>query len=251
MISDPKKWFHGKKNVLFVHAHPDDETIATGGVLAALSENGLNPSVLTLTRGEQGEIRPEAQAEFKSAGSLAALRLQERAKALEVLGVFEHELLGQGSARVASAKDVVYQDSGMEWGPDGLAVPSSASPAEALTKWPAVDLINDVMAYAVHVEAEAVVSYDEIGGYGHPDHILSHQLAKAIAYGLEIDFWQIEHDCEDTDAETYDVSEWQATKFLALRPYASQLKVVDEKTIEHVGGQVHEIPLFECYKKVL
>ncbi|MBE8146215.1 PIG-L family deacetylase [Brevibacterium casei] len=81
--------------ILFVHAHPDDETIATGGTIAALAAEGDQVTVLTATRGEGGEvIPPEMKALEGDRAGLASVRESEIAEAMRSLGVTDHRFLG-------------------------------------------------------------------------------------------------------------------------------------------------------------
>ena len=84
---------------LFVHAHPDDETLQTGALLARLASRGVETIVVTCTRGEQGEIVPgTAPADLDPAG-LVKVRERELAAAVETLGVAQHMFLGAPVAR--------------------------------------------------------------------------------------------------------------------------------------------------------
>src|SRR5699024_2726508 len=109
------KWFSGAKRVMFVHAHPDDETIATGGTLAALAEAGLEPLVVTLTRGERGEVVDGPLAHLAGTDGLAPHRQAELAAALAMLGVERHAFLGVPPARAEGLPPTIYEDSGMAW----------------------------------------------------------------------------------------------------------------------------------------
>lgn len=262
-------WFGGAESVLFMHAHPDDETIGTGGTIAGLVSMGRKPSVLTFTRGEQGETTESVSKRIAEGAGLVDLRVAELQSALEILGVEEHAFLGTHPARAigdtAIGDTVIYEDSGMEWGADGFARASSTVGDAAATKHPAVNVINDAIAYAVHVEAEAIVSYDALGGYGHPDHILAHRVARAVAYGLEIPFYSIETKFEEsiepaglpidedgvedrsTPLITIDVTPWMSQKIEALSKFESQVTVIGDDELEHVGGQRHKIATSEAY----
>ena len=109
--------------VLFVHAHPDDESTATGASMSALSRAGAQVDLLTATRGEMGEVIP---ADFKHleawhpgttdrGEALGQLRQKELSEALRILKVSHHEYLGRGDARAENGASI-YRDSGMEWG---------------------------------------------------------------------------------------------------------------------------------------
>jgi LmbE family N-acetylglucosaminyl deacetylase len=133
--------------VLF-HAHPDDESIGTGGTIAKAVKSGHRVVLVTATRGEKGEY-PEG---FLAPGeTLAEKREQEMAAAVEVLGIARHEFLG-------------YRDSGM------MGTPENDDPAAF---WQAdVEEAAQRLAKILEEErADVLTVYDENGIYGHPDHI--------------------------------------------------------------------------------
>ncbi|WP_244301214.1 PIG-L family deacetylase [Leucobacter insecticola] len=254
-------WFGGVPRVMFVHAHPDDETISSGGTLAALSEAGLEPLLVTLTRGEQGEVTPGPFAALQGTEDLAPHRQNELATALAMLGVERHVFLGVPPARAEGLPPTIYEDSGMVWGADGRATAAPDSSADALTRVPVAEALNDLIAAAATAGAGAIVSYDDDGGYGHPDHVFAHRLARAVAHGLEIPFWVIVTgaDGEDPDSldqarddsaiERHDVSPWFDRKVAALRAHGTQLSV-DGEEIVHVGGQRQPIDRFEVFRRM-
>lgn len=158
--------------ILFVHAHPDDETITTGGTIAALSGEGAQVTVLSATRGEDGEVIP---ADLKglegNRAGLARVRESEIAEAMAALGVREHLFLG-GSAHT-------FEDSGMEWGGDGHAVAASTMPANALCAAELTTVARYIAAVIDEVRPHAVITYASNGGYGHPDHVRVHEATVA------------------------------------------------------------------------
>src|SRR5690554_3155725 len=118
-MTDVNEWFDGRSRVLFVHAHPDDETITTGGTLAALAEAGREPLLVTLTRGERGEVMPGPLEALAGTHGLAVVRQNELKTALGMLGTERHLFLGVPPARAAGLAPTIYEDSGMRWGADG------------------------------------------------------------------------------------------------------------------------------------
>lgn len=235
LMNDVSLWFDALPRVLFVHAHPDDETITTGGTLAALAAAGREPLLVTLTRGERGEVTEGPFAGLTGDG-LAAHRETELAAALAMLSAepgIRHAYLGTPPARAAGHVRRRYEDSGMRWGEDGMATTADDASPAALTRADAVDPLTDLLALADEWGADAVVSYDENGGYGHPDHVFAHRAARAVAVGLELPFWEIvptetvvvATDLDDGSAETHDVSPWLDRKIAALRAHGTQLGV--------------------------
>jgi len=143
---------------VFFHAHPDDEAIQTGGTMARMAADGHRVVLVTATRGELGEV-PEGL--LSPGEDLAGRRAVELAAACEVLGVARHEYLG-------------YRDSGMAGEPTNED-PSCfwrADVDEAATR------LADILEQE---DAEVFATYDENGGYGHPDHIQVHRVGLRAA----------------------------------------------------------------------
>ena len=151
------------RRLLLVHAHPDDETITSGVTMARYAAEGAAVTLLTCTLGEEGEVLvPELeQLAADQADQLGGYRIGELAAAMAELGVTDHRFLG-GPGR--------YRDSGM------IGTKANEHPRAF---WNA-DL-DEAAAHAVavvrEVRPQVVVTYDEDGGYGHPDHIQAHRVA--------------------------------------------------------------------------
>lgn len=189
--------------ILFVHAHPDDETIVTGATMAACAAAGARVVLVTCTRGELGEVippelghlevgrslrRPDEpvmddaghlpEGETAPGAGLAAERERELAAALSALGVREHIWLGQGLTAPASGP-VVFRDSGMQWGPDGRAMAASTVLPGSFSRVPLTETAPLLAAAIRELRPDVVVSYAADGGYGHPDHVRTHELTAA------------------------------------------------------------------------
>lgn len=256
-MTEVQEWFGGRSRVLFVHAHPDDESITTGGTIAALSEAGLEPLLITLTRGERGEVVEGPLQGLVQAHGLAVVRQNELKTAIGMLGLERHAFLGVEPARAEDLPPVIYEDSGMAWGEDGRATAAPDVTDDALTSVPAMEVLNDLLAGAYLSGAQAIVSYDDGGGYGHPDHVLAHRVSRAVATALGLPFWEIVSRDEgspvsptpnENDAvETHDISPWFERKLAALRAYATQL-TVEGDAIVHVGGQRQDIDRVESFR---
>jgi LmbE family N-acetylglucosaminyl deacetylase len=148
--------------LLSFHAHPDDEVISTGGVLARYSRIGEQVVVVTATDGAEGEIHNYDDPDSLKP-QLAEMRAQEIAAALDILGVKHHEFLG-------------YRDSGM-MGTDANNHSDAfwqADFTEATTR-----LVRLIRRY----QPEVMTVYDPFGGYGHPDHINVHRIGVAAFFG--------------------------------------------------------------------
>ena len=151
--------------LLFVHAHPDDETLATGVAIAHHVARGDDVHVLTCTLGEEGEVIPAHLAHLEGAAGdpLGAHRREELRAAMDVLGVTSH-LLGAN----APGEPTTYRDSGM----------AGSTAATHPRAWAGADLADAaaaVRAVLDEVRPDVVVTYDATGGYRHPDHVRTHE----------------------------------------------------------------------------
>lgn len=176
--------------VLFAHAHPDDESITTGGTIAALVAEGADVTVLTATRGEGGEVMGSEHAALEGDRSgLAAHREGELADAMRALGVTDHRFLGTAAGGASAGGEAAeagssglperrFEDSGMEWGSDGHAQAPASMPEAALCAAPLEDVAAYVGAVIDEVRPQLVVTYAEGGGYGHPDHVRVHDAVR-------------------------------------------------------------------------
>ena len=180
------------ERVLLVHAHPDDETLSSGGTIATLLELGAQVTVLTATRGERGEMLTPSLAPLAGDGPrVAAHRETEIRAALAALGGPDHLWLGGPGARPTDLPERRYTDSGMQWGPDGRAVAADDAPADSLTAADLGEVVDDVRAAIRSTMADAVVSYADDGGYGHPDHVRVHHAARYAARAEDVPFSMI------------------------------------------------------------
>jgi LmbE family N-acetylglucosaminyl deacetylase len=137
--------------VMTVHAHPDDEVVFTGGMLAAYGEKSIRTVLVTTTMGEEGEMHdPDLDLE-EARPRLGEIRHEELLKAIDILGITDFEYLG-------------YRDSGMAGTESNGREDNfhNADVEEATAR-----LVKLVRRY----RPEIVVTYDEFGAYGHPDHI--------------------------------------------------------------------------------
>ena len=163
--------------LLFVHAHPDDETLATGVAIAHHVARGDDVHVLTCTLGEEGEVIPPELAHLEGAEGdpLAEHRREELRGAMEVLGV-THHLLGAS----ADGEPTAYRDSGM----------AGSAAAAHPRAWAGADLADaaaSVRAVIDDLRPDVVVTYDHTGGYGHPDHVRTHEATcHAVATAAEV-----------------------------------------------------------------
>lgn len=224
------------KHVTFIHAHPDDETLASGALIAHLVDEGLKVSVLTCTRGEMGAVVPGPLSHLAGTPALEQRREAELAGALDSLGVHAHAYLGMPPARAAD-EPRRYLDSGMRWIADGVAGPGEQADERSLTSADEAEVTADIAAFLRKMHTDLVVSYDDDGGYGHPDHVRAHHLSRAAAEEVGIPFAALTTNRE-LAARWFDLEGYRPRVAKALRHHRTQLTVhEDDRSITHSGGQ--------------
>lgn len=152
--------------LIAVHAHPDDESSKGAATYAHYLDQGAEVMIVSCTGGERGDVLNELVArDPKSRRDLAGLRRSEMDHARDIIG-FQHRWLG-------------YEDSGLP--PEGVAVPQGSF-ADVPAEVSAEALVRLVREFRPHV----MITYNEQGGYPHPDHIRCHEISK-IAWDLSGD----------------------------------------------------------------
>ncbi|GAA0845807.1 N-acetyl-1-D-myo-inositol-2-amino-2-deoxy-alpha-D-glucopyranoside deacetylase [Streptosporangium amethystogenes subsp. fukuiense] len=164
------------RRLMLVHAHPDDETIGSGATMARYAAQGAHVTLVTCTLGEEGEVIPPELAHLTADrdDTLGEHRVSELAAACAALGVTDHRFLG-GRGR--------WRDSGM------MGVVSNHA-ANAFWQADLDEAAGELVRIIREVRPQVLVTYDENGFYGHPDHIQAHrvtwrafELAADPAYG--------------------------------------------------------------------
>ena len=175
MPATPTSLDPADRRLLLVHAHPDDETIGQGASMAKYVDEGAQVTLVTCTGGELGEILVPALEHLSvdRDGGLAEHRRGELEAAMKVLGVTDHRYLGGFGT---------YSDSGMQWAPEGhvhagAAIPADEAPDKAFWEADLTEATAHLVAIIREVRPQVLVTYDEFGGYGHPDHIQAHRVA--------------------------------------------------------------------------
>lgn len=148
-----------RKTLVFIGAHPDDESFGIGGTLAKYALAGVKVYYIVATRGEAGEVNPSLMANFTSLGDLRWSELQCAAKVLGLTGVI---WLG-------------YRDSGMRGSPD------NAHP-QALMNAPLDEVAGRIVKILRELKPQVVITFDPMGGYNHPDHVAVHQATVKAFY---------------------------------------------------------------------
>ena len=162
--------------ILLVHAHPDDETINNGATMALYADRGAQVTLVTCTRGEEGEVLVPSLSHLASnqQDQLGAHREIELADAMKSLGISDHRFLGAPTTK--------FRDSGM-MGTEPNQRPDVFWQAD-------VDTTAQILVQIIdEIKPHILITYDEIGGYGHPDHIQAHRVAMRAS---ELSKWQIQ-----------------------------------------------------------
>lgn len=163
-----------EQRLLLVHAHPDDESINQGATMAMYVEQGRGVTLVTCTLGEEGEVLVPGLAHLASdqEDALGPHRLTELTDAMKRLGVTDFRRLG-GDGR--------FRDSGMKWHADGHAVPVDEVREDTFWNTDLLEAATELVAIVREVRPQVLVTYDDFGGYGHPDHIQAHRVAMYAA----------------------------------------------------------------------
>ena len=152
-----------------VHAHPDDEAISTGATLAKYVSEGVGVTLVTCTSGEEGEVLVAELSHLTADkdDTLGEHRRQELAAALDELGVTDHRYLG-GVGR--------FRDSGM--------LGTAANEREdAFARADLLVVAKELVTIIREVRPQVVITYDDFGGYGHPDHLQAH---RGVHYAVDL-----------------------------------------------------------------
>ena len=171
-------WVNAAKRLLLVHAHPDDETINNGVTMAKYAAADAHVTLVTCTRGEEGEVLVSELANLASDkdDKLGEHREIELKDAMEQLGIKDFRFLG--------SPDKKWRDSGMMGTPqnDRDDVFWQADLDEAA---------NELVKIILEIKPQVLITYDEFGGYGHPDHIKAHRVAMRAAELVANKGWQV------------------------------------------------------------
>ena len=160
-MRDPQ--YYKDKKMLVVVAHPDDETFGMGGTLALYAQLGVEVHLICATRGEVGEVPQENLIGFNSIGEL---REHELCCAANLMGLKKVHFLN-------------YRDSGMPGSKENHH-------PNAFIQAPIKDVAEQIAEYIRQVKPDVMITFDPIGGYLHPDHIVAHQAA-VKAFGMAAD----------------------------------------------------------------
>ncbi|MDT7712580.1 MAG: N-acetyl-D-myo-inositol-2-amino-2-deoxy-alpha-D-glucopyranoside deacetylase [Pseudonocardiales bacterium] len=173
--------------MVVVHAHPDDETLWTGGMIARYVACGVAVTLVTCTLGEQGDVLTDELRGLAAdrADQLGGYRVAELRAACAVLGITDQRFLG-GMGR--------WRDSGMIAEPGARAsLPADLHP-RAFAAGRLDEQVGALLRVLEQIRPQVVVTYGPDGGYGHPDHVRAHQVtmaATAQTPGVQRVFWAV------------------------------------------------------------
>lgn len=159
----------GGLRLLLVHAHPDDESIMTGGVIARYLAEGVDVRVVTFTLGEEGEVigdRWRLLVADGGADQLGGFRIGELDAALRAL-----------ASDASCAPRPRFLGGAGRWRDSGMAGTPSAEHPRALVQAAHADLVSALREEIEDFEPHVLVTYDEAGTYGHPDHKRVHEVS--------------------------------------------------------------------------
>ena len=167
-----------EKRLLLVHAHPDDETINNGVTMAKYAVEGVNVTLVTCTRGEEGEVLVESLKNLASDkdDKLGDHREIELKDAMIELGISDFRFLGSPNKK--------WRDSGM------IGAPQNER-KDVFWQSNLDEAANELVKVILEIKPQVMITYDEFGGYGHPDHIKAHQVAMRAAEISASQGWQI------------------------------------------------------------
>lgn len=166
------------KRLLLVHAHPDDETINNGVTMAKYAVEGVHVTLVTCTRGEEGEVLVESLKNLASDkdDKLGDHREIELKDAMSELGISDFRFLGSPNKK--------WRDSGM------IGAPQNER-NDVFWQSDLDEAAKELVKVILEIKPQVMITYDEFGGYGHPDHIKAHQVAMRAAEISASEGWQI------------------------------------------------------------
>ena len=166
------------KRLLLVHANPDDETINNGVTMAKYAADGINVTLVTCTRGEEGEVLVDSLLNLASSkdDKLGEHREVELKNAMDELGIKDFRFLG--------APNKKWRDSGM------MGTPQNDR-KDVFWQADLDEVANELVKIILETKPQVLITYDEFGGYGHPDHIKAHQIAMRAAEISSQQDWQV------------------------------------------------------------
>lgn len=169
---------NASKRLLLVHAHPDDETINNGATMAKYAAEGVQVTLVTCTRGEEGEVLVESLANLASSrdDKLGEHREIELKNAMVHLGINDFRFLGSPNKK---------------WRDSGMIGTSQNERKDVFWQADLTEAAQELVNIILEIKPQVLITYDEFGGYGHPDHIKANQVAMLAAELASNQGWKI------------------------------------------------------------
>lgn len=166
------------KRLLLVHAHPDDETINNGVTMAKYAASGAQVTLVTCTRGEEGEVLVNELANLASDkdDKLGEHREVELKDAMAQLGINDFRFLGAPNKK---------------WRDSGMMGTTQNERGDVFWQADLDEASHELVKIILETKPQVLITYDEFGGYGHPDHIKAHRVAMRAAELAAEQGWQI------------------------------------------------------------
>ena len=166
------------KRLLLVHAHPDDETINNGVTMAKYAASGAQVTLVTCTRGEEGEVLVTELANLASDkdDKLGEHREVELKDAMAQLGINDFRFLG---------------DPNKKWRDSGMMGTTQNERGDVFWQADLDEASYELVKIILEIKPQVLITYDEFGGYGHPDHIKAHRVAMRATELATEQGWQI------------------------------------------------------------
>jgi len=167
-----------QKSLLLVHAHPDDETINNGITMTKYAREGTKVTLVTCTRGEEGEVLIESLANLASSrdDKLGEHREVELKNAMQHLGIEDHRFLGAPNKK---------------WRDSGMIGTTQNERSDVFWQANLEEAAQELVKVILETKPQVLITYDEFGGYGHPDHIKANQVAMKAAEMAATQGWAI------------------------------------------------------------
>lgn len=169
---------NASKRLLLVHAHPDDETINNGATMAKYAAEGVQVTLVTCTRGEEGEVLVENLANLASSrdDKLGEHREIELKNAMVHLGINDFRFLGSPNKK---------------WRDSGMIGTTQNERKDVFWQADLTEAAQELVKIILEIKPQVLITYDEFGGYGHPDHIKANQVAMLAAELASNQGWKI------------------------------------------------------------
>ena len=166
------------KRLLLVHAHPDDETINNGVTMAKYAASGAQVTLVTCTRGEEGEVLVTELANLASDkdDKLGEHREVELKDAMAQLGINDFRFLGAPNKK---------------WRDSGMMGTTQNERGDVFWQADLDEASHELVKIILEIQPQVLITYDEFGGYGHPDHIKAHRVAMRATELAAEQGWQI------------------------------------------------------------